>query len=234
MCIGMKLLMATRADKAVIEEYAKFTLPIHEMYAKKWNADFKNLHDLPTEHPWRIMILRDLLKSDYDRVLCMDADIIINKNCPNIFNMVPHDTIGLVYEDKGSRLKNRRKRIKRIKQLHGGNEHWTEGYFNGGFFIISSMHREIFTAINGVMWDENQMGGGEPHIGYQIITQGHKCIDLGFKFNHMSMFSEPWNGSPSRFDSYIIHYAGGGRFSDKGDRSRAQLIKDDIDEIYGK
>jgi len=47
------------------------------------------------------------------------------------------------------------------------------------------------------------------------------------------MFSEPWNGSPSRFDSYILHYAGGGRFPDKGKQSRVQLIRDDIKKIYG-
>ena len=53
-------------------------------------------------------------------------------------------------------------------------------------------------------------------------------------FNHTSIFSEPWNGSPSRFDSHIIHYAGRGAFPDKGKRSRVQLIRDDIKKTYGE
>lgn len=62
----MKLLMITRADKSVIEEYGKFTLPIHRMYADKWNADFKRYDDLLIKCPRRLMILRELLKSQYD------------------------------------------------------------------------------------------------------------------------------------------------------------------------
>ena len=47
------------------------------------------------------------------------------------------------------------------------------------------------------------------------------------------MFSEAWNGSPLRFYSYLIHYAGGGRFPDKGKRTREQLMRDDVKKIYG-
>ena len=50
----------------------------------------------------------------------------------------------------------------------------------------------------------------------------------------MSMFSESWNGSPCRYNSYVIHYAGQANFPDKGDRSRDDLIKDDFNLIYNK
>ena len=101
--------------------------------------------------------------------------------------------------------------------------------------IVSRLHKDIFTKINGKLWggDFKVMGAIQAHIGYQIMKQGHKYLDLGYKFNHMSMFSESWNGSPSRFDSYIIHYAGKGIFPDKGKRNRTQLIIDDIEKIYG-
>jgi len=89
----------------------------------------------------------------------------------------------------------------------------------------------MFTKINGQLWNGEF---AQTHLNYQMMKFRYKYIDLGYKFNHMSIFSESWNGSPSRFDSYIIHYAGGGKFSDKGKRSKAQLIKDDIKKIYGK
>jgi len=62
---------------------------------------------------------------------------------------------------------------------------------------------------------------------------------LPYLFNHQRVFSEKWNGSPSRFDSYIIHYAGEG-LRDKRDvfgkkiKTRAQQIKSDYFRIYGK
>lgn len=232
----MKLLMATRADVGVID-YLPYTLPILKKYAKKWGAEFKILDKSYGPVFWRLMSFYGLL-DEYDRILYIDADVVITKTCPNIFEVVPYDTIGFVFEDKGSRLKNRQARIAHIKRIYGGNENWATGYFNEGVFVVSHPHKEIFTKINGKLWGEGlksfEAGRAQTHYGYQIIKQGHKYVDLGFKFNHMSMFSEPWNGSPSRFDSYILHYAGHGAFPDKGKRSRVQLIADDITRIYGR
>jgi len=235
----MKLLMAVCADEKVME-YARHTLPIFRIFAKKWDADFKILNDHSYDKlgynmfNYRVMIFYDLFET-YDRIFYLDSDIIINKNCPNIFNTVPYDSIGLIFEDKGSRLRNRRKRIVHINSVHRGKEDWISGYFNCGILMASRPHKEIFTKINGEFWGEDfkVMGAIQAHIGYQIMKQGHKYIDLGYKWNHMSMFSESWNGSPSRFDSYIMHYAGGAMFPDRGERSRTQLIKDDIEKIYG-
>lgn len=229
----MKLLMVTRADVGTTD-YLSHTLPILRIYAKKWGAEFKILDKSYGPLFWRLMNFHKLL-NEYDRVFHVDADIAITKTCPNIFEIVPYDTIGFVFEDKGSRLENRRTRIAHIKRIYGGNEDWTSGYFNSGVFIISRPHKEIFTKINGKLWgkDFKVMGPEQTHLNYQIMKQGHKYVDLGFKFNHMSMFSESWNGSPSRFDSYIIHYAGKAKFPDKRERNRNQLIRDDIEKIYG-
>jgi lipopolysaccharide biosynthesis glycosyltransferase len=183
---------------------------------------------------YRKIIFYDLLEI-YDRILYLDSDIVINKNCPNIFWVVPYDTVGLVFEDKGSRLENRRARIMRIKNIYGGNEDWTSGLLNSGVLVVSHPHKEIFTKIKGKLWgqDFEAKGKNQTHFSYQLMKQGHKYIDLGYKWNHMSMFSEPWNGSASRFDSYIIHYAGGARFPDLGNRTRSELMRDDIARIYG-
>ncbi len=232
----MKLLMATCADENIME-YAHYTLPIFRMYAERWGIEFKVLDDQSYNKMgngmwnFRTMEFYELLEI-YDRIFYLDSDIVINKSCPNIFNIVPCDMVGLVLEDKGSRLKNRRGRIAQIKAAFGGNERWTEDLLNGGLYVVSKIHRDIFTKINGQFWNGPSCDGN--HYMYQIKKQGHKYIDLGYKWNHMSMFSEPWNGSASRFDSYIIHYAGAAKFPNMGKRNRVQLIKDDIKNIYNE
>ena len=231
----MKLLMATCSDESQI--HAQYTLPIHRMYAEKWGADFKILDDTSYNElgfamwNYRTMIFYELFKT-YDRIFYIDSDIVINKNCPNIFDAVPYDTVGLVLEDKGSRLRDRRKRIELIKKTFGGCEHWTTGFPNGGLYVVSRIHREIFTKINGRLW--NGPGYDGNHYMYQIMKQGHKYVDLGYKWNHMPMFSESWHGSLSRFGSYMLHYGGKANFPDKQNRSRVQLIKDDTTRIYGE
>lgn len=226
----MKLLMATSADENIIS-YTKYTHPILKMFAKKWNADFKAIS---TQHvgyeSCKVLELYDIFE-DYDRIFYIDSDTVINKNCPNIFDIVPYDTIGLVFEDKGSRLENRRARIAQVKEGFGGVEQWVSGYFNMGVFLVSKIYRDMFTKVNGQLWAD-RIGFAQTHWNYQMMKFGYKHIDLGYRWNHMSMFSESWNGSPSRFDSHIIHYAGGARFPDKGTRSRTQLMIDDIEKIY--
>ena len=226
----MKLLMVTRADESVVA-YTKYTHPILRRFAEKWGAEFRVLDTpLKVRKCWRILELHDIFE-DYDRIFHIDSDVVINKKCPNIFDLVPHDTIGLVLEDKGSRLTSRRLRIMQINQRLDGDNRRIPGYFNMGVFLASKMHRDMFTKIDGQIWEMDD-GLEQTHMNYKMKKLEYKYIDLGYRFNHMSMFSEQWNRSPSRFDSHIIHYAGKAKFPDRGDRTMAQLIKDDITRIY--
>jgi len=229
----MRFLVTTRADKK-IKDMTDLTHPIIKRFAREWEADFSILNHISGcdvgngKYHYRIMKLYDLL-TEYDRILVIDSDVLINKNCPNLFEIISHEKIGTVYEDKGSRERDRRNRINQI-QKKWGNLGWTAGYINTGIFIVSKSHREIFRKINGEYWIHK--GFDDVHLGYQIRRLDLEVFELDYKFNHMSMFSEPWNGSPSRFNSYIIHYAGQAKFSDKGTRTRIELIRDDIKEIY--
>ena len=104
----MKLLVTTRSDND-ISEMSSYTHDYIRDYAKKINADFTIISENPSDvddnlgkKHFRIMQLKNLLE-DYDRILAIDSDTIINHNCPNLFDVVPYDCIGSIYEDKGSR-----------------------------------------------------------------------------------------------------------------------------------
>ncbi len=228
----MSLLVATCADENT-REYSKYTLPIIESWAKTWGADFKILDDpaYRAKGMWNYRTLEfQSFFLTYYRILYIDADIIINKNCPNIFDLVPINTFGGVLEDKGSRRNDRLNRIRRA-QDYFGQIGWQEDYFNMGFYVASLIHRDLFQRFNGKLWEK--LGYDGVFYSYQMQRLGYKYVDLGYRFNHMSMFSEDWNGSPSRFDSYLLHYAGGAKFPDKEARTRAELIRDDVKRIYG-
>lgn len=240
----MKKAIITRAD-AGVQDWIDTTHSIIQKYADKCEADFIVLSDksdanvINKKHinQWsRMLQIGDALDS-YDRVLQLDTDVLINKDCPNIFDVVPYEKIGGVYEDKGSRQPNRRYRMKMIQDAWG-DVNWTNGYINMGIWLISKPHKNIFTKVNGEIWNQDGKitgySGEQSHFGWLTKKLGHETMDFGFKFNHMSMFSEPWNGSANRFDSHIIHYAGGGRFPDKGHLSAIQLCQRDKEIIYGK
>jgi len=230
-------LICTRSDRN-ISDMTNITHPIIRSFASKWGAKFVVLDNLPDwmnhkddrlfcQH-YRIMNLYHMFKL-YNMILCIDSDVIITPECPNPFDIIPADHIGTVYEDIGSRKKDRENRIF-LSQKKFGEIGWRNGYINTGFFMASAMHKDIFMPVDGMFWDGR--GYDDVHLGYQIFKNKLNVHELSYKWNHMTMMSEEWNGNPDRFKSYIIHYAGQGIF-DKGVKNRLQQIKKDCKKLYG-
>ena len=232
----MKRLIVSRADENT--SYTDLTFPIIRYFAKRWDAEFKVLgrwaDELACPDPkgkafYRLFRCYELLE-EYPRILHLDADMVINPHCPNPFDEFLEDKIAVLYEDKGSRLADRRNRIKKAQELFGHINH-EKNYINTGFLLFSKAHKELFKPHEGKYYCD--LGFDDAFYSYQIHKLQLPIHEIHYNWNHMSMFSEPWNGSPSRFKSYIIHYAGQGLFPDRGNRSRIELIEDDIKIIWG-
>lgn len=223
-----KRLIVTRCDSNA-SKMAKLSHPMFECYGKMWNADFKILDheeewmtDYEMRH-YRILKVGELL-DEYDRILVIDTDVIIMPGCPNPFETVDPEMIGSIYEDVGSRREDRRRVIQTIQEKFG-DVGWTEGYINTGVFVVSKKHKPIFQKIDGKFW--TGFGYDDALIGWNIHKHGFKVQELPFQWNHMSMFSEPWNNNANRFSSWIIHYAGAANFPD--DTSGRKTGSNDLD-----
>jgi len=226
----MKKLIVTRSDNN-IKEMTDITHPIIRMFSKKWNADFEifdhdsDCNDILGRSHYRIMKVGERL-NEYDKILSIDSDVIITPNCPNLFDIVPFEKVGTIYEDKGTRQKHRQTIIQEV-QKKWGYVNWQEGYLNTGVFIVSSIHKNIFEKEQGEYWIG--FGYDDIHFGWKIHKFNYLIHELDYRFNHTTMFSEPWNGNKSRFDSYIIHYAGRGCFDCN---SRIKQIKKDASLVW--
>jgi len=223
----MKYAIVIRADEGV-KDITDITLPIIKKYANFCNADLKILSGTPPvwtddKKPHYRILKNYQLLDDYDRILCLDADMLINKNCPNIFEVVPENKIGSIYEDVGSRAHDRRMKILNLQQ-HWGDVGWRSGYTNAGTFIFSRKHKNIFLPHNREFF--LGWGSADLHLSYNIHKYKYEIHELGYEWNHMTMFSESWNGNADRFKSNIIHYAGRGVFDDGVKNKLEQIIKD--------
>ena len=105
----MKLAIVTRADSGV-QNWIDITHKPMMRYANKCGADFFVFDHDPVEMKhlnkyifWRILKVNELFDRGYDRVLHLDTDVLVTDKAPNIFEVVPYDHVGVVYEDKGSR-----------------------------------------------------------------------------------------------------------------------------------
>jgi len=224
----MKYLITTRSDKS-IKWLSDITHPPLKEYAKFCNADFMVLdHEPPVRswdgHPHHRIMKHYELHEEYDRILHLDTDIIVNKNVPNIFEYVPYEKIGSVLEDTGreERIKDRKQSMKEIQDAWG-DIGWTKNYIQTGVFLTSKMHRDIYQPFEGKYW--TLTCSDDVHLSYMIKYLNHEIFELPYQFNHTGTYSEPWNSSANRLDSYFLHYSG-------GEAIKKELLRD-FKKIYG-
>ena len=208
--------IVTRADNT-IKEMTDITHPIMRKYAEKIGADFIILNDNKgLHHHYRILQLYDLF-DEYDRIISMDSDVLLTPDCPNLFEVVPENKIGVVYEDIFSRTQDRRMRIAKAQQQFG-DINWIAGYINTGCMVFSKMHKDLFAPDRELYMD---LGYDDVYLGYWIVKLGYKTESLSLKFNYMHHFDE---GGTNRLYAYVIHYAGQGFTGDRmGDLIRDYL-----------
>ena len=194
-------------------------MPSVEAYCEKYDLD---LHVI-TEVKYQIQALPDYnyltfeknqvydCFEKYDRILRLDSDALITPHCPNVFDIVPEDAIGAVFEDVGSRAPHRRMNIKKVQE-ELGDVNWRKNYFNSGVIVISRCHRDLFRLTDGdiALIQSKHLGEmkEQTFLNWRVRQQNIPVHELDFRFNHMSMFSEEWNGRPDPLESYILHYAG--------------------------
>jgi len=206
----------------------KYALNTVERYCDKYNLDLvvvdKKKYNVTGDYKYNYMVLEKFQAYDYfdkyDRLFKVDLDALITVHCPNVFDIVPDDCIGAMFEDIGSRRKERHFQMKQVQSAFGEIEGWTEGYFNEGIMVASKQHRD-FNKLTDEDIDKFQhadigINRVQNVVNWKVRNLGYKIYPLDYKFNHMFMFDEVnWDNikrgsllTDNTKNSYIIHYAG--------------------------
>lgn len=146
------------------------------------------------------------LLNKYDRILYLDSDILIRKKLPDMFKIVPEDSIGCVMEDVGPLKWKRDQERVRVQKRLGNLRDWTEGYFNSGMLVISKIHQPIFSTkwrnITGGRWAD------QTTLNYQVRANKFSIHPLPKEFNYQPEICPEWHISENRRNAFIVHYAG--------------------------
>ena len=184
------------------KKLSTYTLSYLENYAKKIGADFLNISDHNKEYitqKWNKFYIHDLL-NEYKRIIYLDIDMIIREDCPNLFDIVPENKLGMFNEGRYS---------SRFEYLEQASEYykeplkkWNGKFYNSGVMVISRIHKQLFKMPKGIDFVETD----QPYINLRIVNDKIEMHDLDFKLNRMDILDK-FIGI-SRLDSYIVHYAG--------------------------
>uniref|UniRef100_A0A6M3IM02 Putative glycosyltransferase n=1 Tax=viral metagenome TaxID=1070528 RepID=A0A6M3IM02_9ZZZZ len=180
-----------------------------EAYADKIGADLICLEEVPLVYPsphWGKFSIYEFLHKNYDRLLYLDCDLIIRPDCPDLFEVVPKDKIGLFNEGK---FTPRSICLHEVKVKYKVSLDGWDGmsYYNTGVMVISRDQRYLFKPPES--WKPLRHAFAEQtFLNYRIFDQKVPVHELDYKLNRMSLMNK-WLGV-SRLDSYVSHYAGVG------------------------
>ena len=211
---------------AIGVDYAHLTVPYIRAYAERIGADFilvDTLSIFPDSTScmaaaWEKFRYYDYL-ARYTRVLFIDADILVRKDCPNLFDIVEPDKIGMVNEITSARqwgnlLRPRAEisfpsveRMERVAAFYHTDPpdlRWSlDHHYNSGVIVASQCHRDFFAPperkyVEGTPWDQSV-------VNLRLGTRAGIAVqDLPYTFNHTRY---PAIRTPvPRRNSYLLHY----------------------------
>jgi FkbM family methyltransferase len=201
------------------------TIPTIRYYAKRCRADFICHEEEPPhfDGTYSLRARMMLYKFDviykaletYDRVLWIDADVIVRPDSPNLFDLVSEDRFacgegyGLADRLTPQHVRDSMfgwcKRIWEICQVNN----WRVPevgcqVLDTGVMLASQQHQDLFTPLWGTIPENN--GGCEEQLALNIrfFLSDHKLFALPMCFNCPYVFFKPQH--VERFN-YFIHYA---------------------------
>lgn len=181
---------------------SEFTLPSIQKYAEKINADFLNINEhnkFYITQKWNKFYIHELLNK-YKRILYLDIDLIIREDCPNLFEIVPENKLGMFNE---GRYVPRYEFLEQASEYYGEElKKWNGKFFNSGVMVISRIHKQLFKLPQGIDFVETD----QPYLNLRILNDKIEMFELDYKFNRMDILDK--HCGISRLDSYIVHYAG--------------------------
>ncbi|MEK7068611.1 MAG: hypothetical protein AAB964_02240, partial [Patescibacteria group bacterium] len=174
--------------------------PSIRAYAKRIGADFGEVTEeriLGMVPAWGILQLYEALES-YDRVLYISPDCIVRDDCPDLFALVPEDSIGIYPlpdpAEKDLSL------IESACTLLGKKPEGDMRLYDSGVIVASQRHRALFAR------PQDPMLGFKfaQYISAVLVSNNTPVHPLEYQYNRMSCMDTATG--EERFASYIIHY----------------------------
>jgi lipopolysaccharide biosynthesis glycosyltransferase len=206
-------------------------------YSKKNNIDYFISQNALINGP-HIMFekyqLFSLFNQGYDRVLYLDADIMITPKAENIFNI--YDELNIFYafdENDNTECMNRDNYIhEKISKIQWPiNNKNKKQYFNAGVMIFSKNTFDNFKSAFDLSdipnWPDIWYFGEQTIVNYWIAKNKIPFKSIDYRFNRMHLGKPDLNNE--RYKADFIHYAGPCQY---GNGNKPETMKMDYNQLY--
>lgn len=189
------------------EAVAQLTHSSIRAYANKIGAEFMVISEkriATTTAHWEKFQIFDLLNK-YERILYIDSDVIIRSDCPNLFDIVPSNKLGM-FNEANFTDRSRELIIDCCKQYGVTLPGWDGRYFNSGVMVISRTHKYLFQKPELEYYSFYEQTYLNMKISEMVFRGSLEIHELEYRYNRMTCLDR-YTGE-TRHASFIIHYAG--------------------------
>lgn len=199
--------------------------PMRE-YARRIGADFDIIRTAsPLANITRAFEkfqIQQFLKK-YDRIIYLDADVVVKDSCPDLFDIVPDTYIGAFLEVSPEMMddgcsRRMQKHMRKAQQLLG-EIGWTTDYFNAGVMVVGQAHKPAFN-IPAVPYIGPE---DQTQLNYNVKVLDIPVHDLSDKYNCMVYRNALGCPVIGEEHAQILHYAGAVPWVRKMQDIQAQL-----------
>jgi lipopolysaccharide biosynthesis glycosyltransferase len=189
--------------------------PRFETYAKRIGCDYIPITERRIKYrlQWRKSRVNLHLEKfqmgpmldNYERVLYLDADILLNDGCPDIFDLSQANELGVVADPSGDESWKRDEEMANMEKAFGALPRPIPPYFNAGVMLLSTTHRELLT------FDPKRLRAGrwpdQTYLNYYSAKQNLPRRYLDAKANYLPGH-EGWSDPAKRRAAWAVHFAG--------------------------
>ena len=207
------LMTIVMGDKA--ERLFRATGSYMAEYAAYWNIAFHVIKSsgYATIYPWWAKHEIGRLLETHDRVMYLDSDTYIMPDCPNLFDVVPEECVGLYPHGMPLSRDIFDGEAKAYAAVFGNyHPEAADFYYNAGVGVYSKIHKPLFNSTveelneisnrlreKGCCWDEQALLNG------RVRDNKFPVYHMDYRFNHR--LGDTTTSGKDRFDSYILHYS---------------------------
>lgn len=141
----------------------------------------------------------------YERILYVDADVLLMPHCPDVFALVPPGALGVVEDPAGALMWKRHEEMARMQARLGRLPEWDRRYFNAGVLVLSRCHRSLLT------FDPERLVPGrwpdQTSLNYHSVQWGLPRQFCEPRLNFLPGHAG-WADAATRRAAWAVHYAG--------------------------
>jgi lipopolysaccharide biosynthesis glycosyltransferase len=196
-------------------EWLALSGPRFKCYAEKCGYDYIVLNERRIRHRLQWFKARvnmhlekfqiGPLLDTYERILYLDADILLSPGCPDLSADMPPEALGVVADPSGSEAWKRDEEMANMQKRFGSLPRPVPAYFNAGVLVLSTAHREL------MRFDPKRLQAGrwpdQTYLNYESAAWNLPRSYMDERANFLPGH-KGWTDRDTRRAAWAVHYAG--------------------------